>query len=661
MDIQQRTINTLRLLSADMVQKANSGHPGAPMGMAPMAYALWMHALKHNPRDPGWPDRDRFVLSNGHASALLYSLLHLSGYALPMDELKLFRQWGSQTPGHPEHELTAGVETTTGPLGQGFANAVGMAIVQTMLAEHFNRPDFPIVDHHTYVFAGDGCMMEGISSEAASLAGTLALSKLTVLYDDNEISIEGSTDLAFKEDIGLRFEAYGWQVIKVQDGNDYAQVLAALEKVKDAKKPNLIICPTIIGYGSAAKQGKSSVHGEPLGAENLAQAKRDLQMSEASFSVDDEVYAHVAACLEKNQQAQNRWEALFAAYGKQYPSLAEEWRQWHSPLDTNALLMPDDLGVPKGAEATRSSSGEIINLLAKRIPNLVGGSADLAPSTKTLIKDGGDYSAQNRAGRNLHFGVREHGMAAICNGMVLHGGLRVFCATFFVFSDYMKGAMRLSAIMSLPLIYVLTHDSIGVGEDGTTHQPIEHLAALRATPNMQVIRPCDRTETLMAWNAALTSELPSCLILSRQNLQQQAGSDERALQGAYILSKEKGNKAQIILMGSGSEINLLVDAQELLRQKGWDARVVSVPCMERFLKQDKAYREQVLPNSIRHRLAVEAGTSMPWYRFVGLDGRVIAMDHYGSSAPAELLYQQYGFTAEHVLEAAEDMLAHDAS
>lgn len=661
MDIQQRTINTLRLLSADMVQKANSGHPGAPMGMAPMAYALWMHTLKHNPRDPGWPDRDRFVLSNGHASALLYSLLHLSGYALPMDELKLFRQWGSQTPGHPEHELTAGVETTTGPLGQGFANAVGMAIAQTMLAEHFNRPDFPIVDHRTYVFAGDGCMMEGISSEAASLAGTLALSKLIVLYDDNEISIEGSTDLAFKEDVGLRFEAYGWQVIKVQDGNDYTQVLAALEKAKDAKKPSLIICPTIIGYGSAVKQGKASVHGEPLGADNLAQAKRDLQMSEASFSVDDEVYAHVAACLEKNQQTQNRWEALFAAYGKQYPSLAEEWRQWHAPLDANALLKPDDLGVPKGAEATRSSSGEIINLLAKRIPNLVGGSADLAPSTKTLIKDGGDYSAQNRAGRNLHFGVREHGMAAICNGMVLHGGLRVFCATFFVFSDYMKGAMRLSAIMSLPLIYVLTHDSIGVGEDGTTHQPVEHLAALRATPNMQVIRPCDRTETMMAWNAALASELPSCLILSRQNLQQQAGSDERALQGAYILSKEMGNEAQIILMGSGSEISLLMDAQELLGKKGWDARVVSVPCMERFLKQDKAYREQVLPNKIRCRLAAEAGTSMPWYRFVGLDGRVIAMDHYGTSAPADLLYQQYGFTSEHVLEAAEDMLAPDAS
>jgi len=656
MDIQERTINTLRLLSADMVQKANSGHPGAPMGMAPMAYALWMHTLKHNPKDPKWPDRDRFVLSNGHASALLYSLLHLSGYGLSMDELKQFRQWGSQTPGHPEYELTAGVETTTGPLGQGFANAVGLAIAETMLAAHFNRPSFPVVDHRTYAFAGDGCMMEGISSEAASLAGTLALSKLTVLYDDNEISIEGSTDLSFREDVGLRFEAYGWQVIRVKDGNDYAQVLAALDAAKDAIKPCLIVCPTIIGFGSAAKQGKSSAHGEPLGTENLAQTRLALHINNVAFGVEDEVYAHVAACLEKNQMAETSWETLFADYEKQYPDLTEEWHQWHGKLDSKALLSLEDLGSAKGVEATRSISGDIINLLAKRIPNLVGGSADLAPSTKTLIKDGGDYSAHNRAGRNLHFGVREHGMAAICNGMVLHGGLIVFCATFFVFSDYMKGAMRLSAIMKLPLIYVLTHDSIGVGEDGATHQPIEHLAALRATPNMQVIRPCDRHETLMAWNAALTSKLPNCLVLSRQNLQQQTGSDERALRGAYVLSKEQGSEAQIILLGSGSEISLLLGAQAHLREKGWDARVVSVPCMERFLQQSEAYQEQVLPRHVRRRLAVEAGASMPWYRFVGLDGRVVAMDHFGSSAPAELLYQQYGFTVEHVLDVAEDML-----
>lgn len=656
MDIQQRTINTLRLLSADIVQKANSGHPGAPMGMAPMAYALWMYTLKHNPMDPKWPDRDRFVLSNGHASALLYSLLHLCGYGLSMDELKQFRQWGSQTPGHPENELTSGVETTTGPLGQGFANAVGMAIAETMLAAHFNRPNFPVVDHHTYVFAGDGCMMEGISSEAASLAGTLALSKLTVLYDDNEISIEGSTDLAFREDVGLRFEAYGWQVVRVKDGNDYTQVLTALEAVKDVVKPSLIICPTIIGFGSAAKQGKSSAHGEPLGAENLAQVRLALHMKDEAFSVDDEVYAHVAECLIKNQQMQSTWDTLFTDYEKQFPDLAEEWRKWHGQLDSKVLPSLDDLGVAKGAEATRSISGDIINLLAKRIPNLVGGSADLAPSTKTLIKEGGDYSANNRAGRNLHFGVREHGMAAICNGMVLHGGLRVFCATFFVFSDYMKGAMRLSAIMRLPLIYVFTHDSIGVGEDGTTHQPIEHLAALRATPNVQVIRPCDRHETLMAWNTALTSKLPSCLVLSRQNLQQQTGSDERALRGAYVLSQEQGSEAQIILMGSGSEVSLLIGAQARLYEKGWDARVVSVPSMELFKYQSDDYQEQVLPKNIRRRLAVEAGTSMPWYRYVGLDGRVVAMDHFGSSAPAEVLSQQYGFTVEHVLEVAEDML-----
>ena len=656
MDIQQRTIDTLRLLSADIVQKANSGHPGAPMGMAPMAYALWMHTLKHNPIDPKWPDRDRFVLSNGHASALLYSLLHLCGYGLSMDELKQFRQWGSQTPGHPENELTAGVETTTGPLGQGFANAVGLAIAETMLAAHFNRPNFPVVDHRTYVFAGDGCMMEGISSEAASLAGTLALSKLTLLYDDNEISIEGSTNLAFREDVGLRFEAYGWQVIRVRDGNDYTQVLTALDAAKDVAKPSLIICPTIIGYGSAAKQGKSSAHGEPLGAENLAQVRLALHMKDEAFSVDDEVYAHVAECLIKNQQMQSTWDTLLTDYEKQFPDLAEDWRKWHGQLDSKVLPGVDDLGVAKGAEATRSISGDIINLLAKRIPNLVGGSADLAPSTKTLIKDGGDYSSNNRAGRNLHFGVREHAMAAICNGMVLHGGLRVFCATFFVFSDYMKGAMRLSAIMKLPLIYVLTHDSIGVGEDGTTHQPIEHLAALRATPNMQVIRPCDRHETLMAWNTALTSKLPSCLVLSRQNLQQQIGSDERALRGAYVLCREQGSEAQIILLGSGSEVSLLIGAQARLREKGWDARVVSVPSMELFRYQSDDYQEQVLPKTIRRRLAVEAGSSMPWYRYVGLDGRVVAMDHFGSSAPAEVLSQQYGFTVEHVLEVAEDML-----
>ncbi|MHC1786160.1 MAG: transketolase [Christensenellales bacterium] len=656
MDIATRTINTLRLLSADMVQKANSGHPGAPMGMAPMAYALWLHALKHDPMAPDWRDRDRFVLSNGHASALLYALLHISGYGLPMTELERFRQWGSQTPGHPERGHTAGIETTTGPLGQGFANAVGLAIAETMMAAHFNRPGHTIVDHRTYVFAGDGCMMEGISSEAASLAGTLQLGKLTVLYDDNGISIEGSTDLAFREDVGLRFEAYGWQVIRVADGNDHLQVLDALRQIGDAQRPTLIICPTLIGYGSPAKQGKASAHGEPLGKENLDQTKAALGMPETAFLVDDAVYQHAWQCLEEGRAAHAQWQEAFKAYAQAHPSLAEEWEQWHRDLLPDDLPSLRELGQTDRDEATRVSSAEILNLLAGSIPNLVGGSADLAPSNKTLIKDAGDYSPGNRAGRNLHFGVREHAMAAIANGMALHGGLRVFCATFFVFSDYMKGAMRLSAIMKLPVIYILTHDSIGVGEDGGTHQPIEQLAALRATPGLQVIRPCDRRETAAAWRVALTSGLPTCLVLTRQNLRQQANSDERALKGGYVLSAEKGGKPGLILMGSGSEVDLLMGAQEALLGEGIPSRVVSIPSMELFLRQEPVYQEAVLPCAARLRLAVEAGASMPWYRLVGLDGAVLALDHFGASAPAEDLFQRYGYTVKHVVSLAKDLL-----
>ena len=656
MDTHTQTVNTIRMLSADMVQKANSGHPGAPMGMAPMAYALWMHVMKHHPGAPEWTNRDRFVLSNGHASALLYSLLHLCGYPMPMEEIKRFRQWESLTPGHPEHGHTVGVETTTGPLGQGFANAVGFAIAETMLAAHFNRPGFPVVDHKTYVMAGDGCMMEGISSEAASLAGTLKLGKLVVLYDDNEISIEGSTDLAFKENVPKRFESYGWHVVHVKDGNDHQQVLDALQQVRNNDKPTLIVCPTIIGYGSEAKQGTASAHGEPLGAENLAAARKALGMGEQSFFVADAVKAHVAGCMAEGEKAHAQWLRMFEAYAKEYPALAEEWQAWHSELDINKLMDNKDLWQKKDAkEATRASSGNMIGRLAAVVPNLVGGSADLAPSNKSNIPGATSYNAENRAGRIMHFGVREHAMAAISNGMVLHGGLKVFCATFFVFTDYMKGAMRLSAIMNLPLTYVLTHDSIGVGEDGATHQPIEHLAALRATPNMRVIRPCDANETTAAWIAALAMQGPTALVLTRQNLPQFENSGAGVLKGGYVLSPAKKSVPDIVLIASGSEVQLVMGAQATLLEEGVDCAVVSMPSMELFLQQTKEYQDSVLPPQVRKRVAVEAGATMPWYRFVGLDGQVIGLDDYGASAPAEKLFEAYGFTVDNVVEVARTL------
>ena len=659
MNIQEKTINTLRILSAEMVQKANSGHPGAPMGMAPMAYALWLKTMKHDPSMANWANRDRFVLSNGHASALLYSLLHITGYDMPMEEIKQFRQWKSLTPGHPEHGLTQGVETSTGPLGQGIANGVGFAIAESMLAARFNRPGFPLVDHRCYVFAGDGCMMEGISSEAASLAGTLKLNKLTVLYDDNEISIEGDTDLAFREDVGARFEAYHWNVIRVKDGNDCNQVLEALEQSQDSELPTLIICPTVIGFGSQAKQGKASAHGEPLGADNLAQAKEALHMPGEPFSVDQAVYAHAAECLQHGKDERQKWEAMFSSYETAWPELAAQWKQWHSELSMTEMLADENLKPNKEkAEATRISSGDMINKLAQLVPNLVGGSADLAPSNKSYITGAGDFSVENRHGRNLRFGVREHAMAAICNGIALHGGLRVFCSTFFVFSDYMKAAMRLASIMELNVIYVLTHDSIGVGEDGATHQPIEHLAALRAVPGLRVIRPCDANETADAWLTALTGKGPTCLVLTRQNLRQFKETAGKGDKGAYVLRKSDQEQPQLILMGSGSEVGLLVEARDILKQKGIDASVVSMPSMEMFLAQPAAWQEEVLPIKVRRRLAVEAGASMPWYRFVGLDGRVLGIDRFGASAPAERIFQEYGFTAENVTALAEELLKH---
>ena len=657
MSIQEKTVNTIRVLSADIVQKAKSGHPGAPMGMADMAYALWMQEMKHDPKHPTWRDRDRFVLSNGHASPLIYSLLHLCGYNISMDDLKQFRQWGSATPGHPEHSSEHGIETTTGPLGQGLSNAVGFAIAETMLAAHFNRPGFPIVDHRTFVLAGDGCMMEGITSEASSLAGTLNLSKLVVLYDDNEISIEGDTDIAFREDVAKRYEAYGWHVIHIQDGNDYQQVAEALVQARGSDRPTLIVCPTIIGYGSEAKQGTASSHGEPLGVDNVAALKVAFGMDkDVSFHVADDVYSHVHAQMTAGAKAYAEWEQMFQEYAKAYPELAREWEAWHTIPDAKALIANEALWAYNGKAATRSTSGEMINRLAGIIPNLVGGSADLAPSTKTLISGGGDYSAENRTGRNLHFGVREHAMAAICNGMALHGGLHVYGATFFVFSDYMKGAMRLSAIMQTPVTYVLTHDSIGVGEDGMTHQPIEHLTALRSVPDLTVFRPADGRETTAAWIYAVTSGKPTCLVLTRQNLPLLDNSGEQALKGGYVLSDCEG-QPDVLLIATGSEVQLILEAQAQLAQKGVSARVVSMPSMELFFAQDKAYQESVIPSAVRARVAVEAGATMPWYRLTGLDGRVIGIDRFGASAPAETLFKEYGLTTEHVVGAVEDILA----
>ena len=656
MDIRQTTINNIRTLAADTVQKANSGHPGAPMGMAPMAYAVWMHAMKHSPKNPAWPDRDRFVLSSGHASALIYSLLHLTGYGLTLDDLKAFRQWGSKTPGHPEFRHTAGIETTTGPLGQGIANAVGFAIAETMLAAHFNRPGFPVVDHRVYAFCGDGCMMEGIASEAASLAGTLKLGKLTLLYDDNEISSEGDTDIAFRENVGARFEAYGWQVIRLQDGNDVDAVLRALDEAARDDRPALIVCPTKIGFGCPAKEGTAAAHGEPLGAENVLAAKRNLGMPEEDFCVLPQVYGHVQAQMEKNEAAEKAWNELFSAYRKAYPDLAEEWDAWHSAEVPDEVALNDDLWKWEGKIATRATSGDMINRLASLLPNLVGGSADLAPSNKTYIKDGGDYSAENRAGRNLHFGVREHAMAAICNAMALHGGLRVFCGTFFVFSDYMKHAMRMSAIMKLPVTYVLTHDSIGVEEDGATHEPIEQLAGLRATPDLLVFRPADGKETTAAWLTALTAGLPTCLVLSRQNLPQYENSGCEAMKGGYILADSRKETPDVLLLASGSEVEQMMAAKAELSKEGIDARVVSMPCMELFLRQSPEYVEKVIPSALRARVAMEAGATMPWYRFTGLDGKVLGIDHFGASAPAAILFREFGFTVENAVQAARDVL-----
>lgn len=657
--VDQLTINSIRILSAEGVEKAKSGHPGLPMGAAPMAYTLWAKAMKHNPADPNWVDRDRFILSAGHGSMLIYSLLHLFGYGLSVDDLMNFRQWDSKTPGHPEYGHTAGVEVTTGPLGQGISNAVGMAMAERHLAAKFNKPGHEIVDHYTYALCGDGCMMEGISSEAASLAGSLKLGKLILLYDSNSITIEGSTDLAFTENVGKRFEAYNWQVLKVEDGNDIDAIEAALaEAKKETGKPTLIEIITEIGYGSPAKQGKASAHGEPLGADNLLAAKEFLKYNtDEDFHVPQEVREHMKGLMEEGKQAQEKWDTLWQSYKKEYPELAAEWEEWNNPELQVDLLNEESYWQFEGATATRSSSGDVLNRLTKYLPNLIGGSADLAPSNKTEMKGKGSFSADDYSGSNLHFGVREHAMAAIGNGMSVHGGLRPYVATFFVFSDYMKGAMRLSALMKQPVLYVLTHDSIGVGEDGPTHQPIEHLAALRSIPNFTVIRPADSRETAAAYLSALTrTDSPTALVLTRQNLPLLDGAGPNALKGAYILSDSEKETPDMILMATGSEVQLIVEAKKQLKEQGIDARVVSMPSWEIFEEQSDEYKENVLPKTVRARLAVEALTSFGWHKYVGLDGEVISRDDFGASAPADILFKEFGFTVENVVEKALKVL-----
>ena len=660
-NIDEMSINAIRVLSADAIQKANSGHPGLPLGTAPTAYELWTNHMNYNPADPKWENRDRFVLSGGHGSMLLYSLFHLLGIGnLSLDDVKNFRQMGSKTPGHPEYGHTVGVEATTGPLGQGMAMAVGMAMAEAHLASVFNKEGYPVVDHYTYVLGGDGCMMEGISSECFSLAGTLGLSKLIVFYDSNNISIEGSTDIAFTEDVVTRFKAFGFQTIEVEDGNDLCAIGKAIEEAKaDKTRPSLIKVNTLIGYGCPAKQGKASAHGEPLGVDNVAALKENIGWPcKGDFEVPQEVYDHYKELSANMAKAEDKWNELFAAYVEKYPEMKELWDNYFDGYDMSDLFNSDEYWA-KGdkAEATRNTSGAILNMIKKAMPNLIGGSADLAPSNKTNMKDAGDFSKDNYAGSNLHFGVREQAMAAIGNGLMLHGGLKAFVATFFVFSDYVKPMARLTALMKLPLTYVFTHDSIGVGEDGPTHEPIEQLAAFRSLPGFTVFRPCDRTETAAAWMYAVENECgPTGLVLTRQNLPQMEGSSKDALKGGYVIADSQKEVPDAIIIASGSEVSLAVNAKEELKKDGIDVRVVSMPSMELFDKQSAEYKESVLPNAVRKRVAVEALSDFGWYKYVGLDGKVIAMEGFGASGPAATLFEHFGFTVDNVVKTVKEVI-----
>ena len=657
-------VNTIRMLSADAVEKANSGHPGMPMGAATVAYVLWTRFLKHNPGNPDWPDRDRFVLSAGHGSMLLYSLLHLTGYDLSLEDLKSFRQWGSKTPGHPESHVTRGVETTTGPLGQGFANGVGMAIAERFLAAYFNRPGHEIVNHYIYAICSDGDLMEGVSHEAASLAGHMKLGNIIYFYDDNHISIDGSTDLAFTENRVDRFEAYGWHVQSVEDGNDIEAIEKAILAAQDQKdRPSLISVRTHIGYGSPNKQDTASAHGEPLGAEELELTKENLGWPlEPEFFIPEEALKHFRQALEKGKAREEKWKDRFQAYEKAHPELAAECQRWMRGQlpDGWEKEIPSFPADPKGV-ATRVASGEVLNAVAPKLPNLIGGSADLAPSNKTIVKGGEVFQGGQYAGRNFHFGVREHGMGSILNGMALHGGLIPYGGTFLIFSDYMRPPIRLAAMMELKLIYIFTHDSIGLGEDGPTHQPIEQLAALRAIPNLTILRPCDANETAEAWRFALRhKEGPVALALTRQALpildRKTYASADGLHRGGYILKDDGDIQPDIILMSSGSEVHVAIEAADKLGEKGIGARVVSMPSWELFDKQPEAYRDQVLPPEINTRVAVEAGATQGWHRYLGNKAAVIGIDHFGASAPYKILYEKFGITSDRVIEKALRLL-----
>jgi transketolase len=657
-------INTIRMLAADAVQQANSGHPGMPMGAAPMAYLLWTRYLRHNPANPRWPDRDRFVLSAGHGSMLLYALLHLTGYDLSLSDLKKFRQWKSKTPGHPEFGHTPGVETTTGPLGQGFANGVGMAMAERILAARFNRPGHTIVDHHTYGIVSDGDLMEGISHEAASLAGHLGLGKLIYLYDDNRISIEGGTDLAYSEDRTTRFAAYGWHVEAIEDGNDLEAIEAAIKAAREETgRPSLIAVRTRIGFGSPNKQGTASAHGEPLGEEELAATKQNLGWPEAPrFYVPDEALNLFRAALKTGDEREAQWHRQFADFQAAHPELAAEFSRridgrlpdgWDADIP---FFEPDEKGL-----ATRAASGKVLNAIAARVPELIGGSADLAPSTKTLIEDESDFQKDRTDGRNLRFGVREHGMGGVLNGMAVHGGILPYGATFLVFSDYMRPSIRLAALMGLNVIYVMTHDSIGLGEDGPTHQPVEQLAALRAIPNLTLIRPADANETAEAWRlAAAHRGGPVLLSFTRQSVptldRSTLAPADGLHRGAYVLKDFSNNGPRAIIMASGSELTIALEAAQILEKEKISVRVVSVPCRERFLAQDGAYRRRVLPEKVTVRVVVEAACGQGWYRMAGPKGTVIGLDHFGASAPWQVLYEKFGFTAEAVVAQVRSLI-----
>ena len=657
-------INTLRTLSIDAVQKADSGHPGLPLGAAPMAYVLWQRHLKHNPADPSWPDRDRFVLSAGHGSMLLYSLLHVTGYPLTMDDLKAFRQWGSKTPGHPEFGLTPGVEATTGPLGQGHANAVGMAIAERALAARFNRPGFEIVNHHTYALISDGDVMEGLTHEAASLAGHLKLGKLTCLYDANDVTLDGPLSMSFNEDVEARYAAYGWHVQTVKQGDtDLDAIDKAIAAARaETQRPSLIVVKTTIGFGSPNKSGKASSHGSPLGNDEVALTKKALGWDpQKKFFIPEEASKNFRLALETGNAAQSQWDTLFTDYEAKYPDLAKLWKRVQAgdlPEGFDQLLPTFNAGE---AVETRSAAGKVLNALAAKLPELIGGDADLAGSTKTGLKDAGDFDGQTGKGNNLHFGVREHAMGSIANGIAYHGGLRPFTATFFTFSDYMRPAVRLAALNHLPVVFVWTHDSIALGEDGPTHQPVEHLAALRCVPNLYVVRPCDGAESAQAWRMALErTEGPTGLILTRQKV---AGLDRSKLasaeglhKGAYVLSDSEGQPAALLL-ATGSEVQLAIEAQETLKKEGIATRVISMPCWEAFKAQPASYREEVLLPSVPVRVSIEAGVTFGWDKWIGDEGVAIGVDKYGASAPAEVVMEQYGITAAHIVKEVKRLVS----